>query len=201
MSVKVTITKLKATFDGLLKGDQHPLTSTFKFVIPQENVLSVTAGEIKYERTPSECTYSLFQNQNGIEQIIFASESPIPNPWRGSNKIITIEGSTPNNEPISGWNCDTWTVKEPIQIDDFFVVEVKISFLTDEGNGRFLAKASIKILDNQGVVFGDEMVTQNTGYLLLSKGITTDNLQEIDLANGKNIEADGAIVKKIEIVE
>jgi hypothetical protein len=201
MSVKVTITKLKDTFDGLLKGDQHPLASTFEFVIPQENVLKVIAGEIKYERTPSEYTYSLFQNQDGVEQIIFASESSIPNPWRGLNKIITIQGSTPNNEPISGWNCDTWTVKEPLQIDGFFVTDVKISFLTDAGNGRFLAKAAIKILDNQRVVFGDEMVTENTGYLLLEKGITTDGFQEIDLVNGKNIDSDGAIVKKIEIIE
>lgn len=201
MSVKVTITKLRNDLDGLLKDDQHPLASTFEFVIAQDNVLAITPGEIKYERTPFEYKYSLFRKQDGTEEIMFSSESSIPNPWRGSNKTIVIQGCTTDGEPISGWNCDTWNVKEPIQIDGFFIVEVKISFLTDEGDNRFSAKAAIKILDNQGVVYGEDIVTENTGYLLLNNGITIVGPQEIDLANGKNIDASGAIVKKIEIVE
>lgn len=201
MSVKVTLTKLKDNFCGLLAGDKHFLASTFDVLVPQQNVLKVSSGQIKYERIPFECKYSLFVDQNGSEQIIFASESEIPNPWRGLNKIIVIQGSTPNNEPISGWNCDTWTVKHPIIIDDFSVIEVKISSLKNEGDNRFLATAAIKILDNQNIVYGEDIVTENTGYLLLSNGITIDGPQEIDLANGKNIELNGAIVKKIEIID
>lgn len=200
MELKVTVTKLLAQLSGLLKDDTHTQASTFEVLVPSTHVIAATPGEMRFKRVPHQLEYTLLRNESGIERIVFSSEGPLPNPWRGKNILISIPGKTAGGEPIDGWNCDTWTVLEPLEIDGFVIETVCLTKLTEVSAGRFLAEGQIHIFDATATLFGDDYVVEHTGYFLVNPGISTNAPQEVDLAKGKNLESDGLIVQKIEVI-
>jgi hypothetical protein len=217
MTTRITLTKIGEIEAGLLVGDQHPILSDFQYDIPQQYVVLSEAGEIVHQVLPWDYPYTLVKDSNGNESIVFSSEGAVPNPWRGTNQIITIPGKTnevvdnttdpkgkkivlPTVDPISGWNYNTWNVQSPIKIGDYTITNVLISKLTEQSTIRYSVIAKITIVDSLGNVFGDSFVVSRSGHLLLSKGLTRDGAQEFDLIAGTENQDGAIILKKIEIL-
>jgi len=205
MTTKLTLTKIAQATGGMLENDEHDLLQTFDFLIPNENIVVVTDGEIVKEKRANQYLYTLVRDEQNRESIVFSSKGSTPNPWSDKNLIIQIFGEVKKEdgtvEEISEWNYNEWNITTEVCYEGYTVKNVSICSLKQLDNNRYSVLTEITIEDENNVVFGDDYIVSRSGYILLNTGLTKNGPQEIDLVVGGEIQDCAIIVEKIETIK